>query len=70
MRARDSGGTYSGPAAVSNNWLLRQVHIPPIMCITAPCTATPWTMDGYGISPTMHFPPPLFPVLCCTLFLP
>lgn len=36
------------PAAVSNNWLPRQVHIPPIMCITAPCVAMPgfgWT--GY-----------------------
>jgi len=43
MRAADSGGTYSEStaAAVSNNWLPRQVHIPPIMCITAPCSATP-----------------------------
>lgn len=29
------------PAAVSNNWLPRQVHIPPIMCINAPCAAIP-----------------------------
>lgn len=37
----DNGGTYTAnlPAAVSNNWLPRQVHIPPIMCISAPCTA-------------------------------
>lgn len=33
-------------AAVSNNWLPRQVHIPPIMCITAPYTAT---QDGRDI---------------------
>lgn len=41
MRAGDNGGTYTAnlPAAVSNNWLPRQVHIPPIMCISAPCTA-------------------------------
>lgn len=34
------------PTAVSNNWLPRQVHIPPIMCITAPCTAI---QNGRGI---------------------
>lgn len=34
------------PTAVSNNWLPRQVHIPPIMCITAPYTAM---QDGRDI---------------------
>lgn len=34
------------PTAVSNNWLPRQVHIPPIMCITAPYTAM---QDVWGI---------------------
>lgn len=66
MRAADNSGTYGRnlPVAVSNNWLPRQVHIPPIMCITAPCAAMPGTPDGRGgIGWTIRFPSSLPPSL-------
>lgn len=54
------------PTAVSNNWLPRQVHIPPIMCITAPYTAM---QDGQGIVDDtlplllqIYLSPPCFPL--------